>query len=257
MRFLLDISFATLPLSEAVAAGLVSKNAELTPIEALRAGDVGADDAALIASGEYGAVQETHRISPALAVIFDRTGPVRLRTPVRPDEIERTPVQLIDTTSSGELLARATLDPFFGITPAGYSREPIADAQAAIVEGVAAMMPPEAGFDEDLVRAWYILTAEAYVSHVLVVPAGISHDDLAAITLRADTLRSAAETGRRAVRNRIATATGVDRERLLDLYQATRWTLEEPDRRALLLMLQLGNKLGDAGPYVPEAKWLE
>lgn len=252
MQIVLDASFATQPLTEAVRGGFVEGADRFILRDGLRAGDVGAEEAALVPAGEYGALQETHQILPVLAVIFEREGPVVLRTPVRPDEIERTPVRLIDTSSSGELLARATLDPFFGITPAGYERDDAPDAQAVIVEGALALAPPEMGFNEDLVRAWYILTAEAYVSHILLVPTGISADDLAFVTEAAEALRTAADTSRRGIRTRIVTATGLDRERLTTLYQTTRWQLGPEDRRALLLLLQLGNKLGEVGPYVSQ-----
>jgi predicted solute-binding protein len=252
MQIVLDASFATLPLTEAVRGGFAGEEARYSLREGLRAGDVGPQDAALAPAGEYGGLQETHQMVTSLAVVYDRVGPVMLRTPVRPDEIERTPIRLMETTSSGELLARATLDPFFGITPAGYERDDLPDAQAVIVEGALALTPQEMGFSEDLARAWYILTAESYVSHIMVVPKGISPDDLAEVQAAVQVLREAAETNRRAIRTRIVEATGLDRERLTTLYQATRWTLERDDRRALLLLLQLGNKLVEVGPYVSQ-----
>jgi predicted solute-binding protein len=252
MQILLDASFVTMPLTMAVTAGLVESPERFSLRDGLRAGGVGPLDAALLPAGEYGALQETHRIVPSLAVIYEREGPVVLRTPVRPDEVDRTPIRLIDTSTSGELLARATLDPFFGITPAGFGRDDVPDAQAVIVEGALALTPPEMGFNEDLARAWYILTAEPYVSHILVAPMEISAGDLAALEAAAETLRTIAETSRRAIRTRIVEATQLDRERLTTLYQATRWTLTQPDRRALLMLLQLGNKLGEVGPYVSQ-----
>ncbi len=252
MQIVLDGSFATLPLVEAVRGEFVADADRFSVREGLRAGDFGPEEAALIPAGEYGVLQETHQILPALAVVYDRVGPVMLRTPVRPDEVERTPVRLIDTTSSGELLTRATLDPFFGITPAGFEREDVPDAQAVIVEGPLALTPPEAGFSEDLARAWYILTAETYVSHILLVPKSIDADGRSSMETRAQALREAAEANRRAIRTRIVEATQLDRERLTTLYQATRWSLDTTDRRALLLILQLGNKLGEVGPYVSQ-----
>ena len=49
-------------------------------------------------------------------------GAVAMRTPVRPDAIGTTPVRLFDTSSGAELLARATLTPFYGIDPASWVR---------------------------------------------------------------------------------------------------------------------------------------
>ena len=248
MALLLDDTFAAWPLTEAVRANLIQGGFEFTFVEGLKADAVGPDDTALISTGELGRLQETHAVATHTAVVFDRTAPVALRSPVRPDGIERTPIQLIDVPSGGELLARATLDPFFGITPAGFFREPVEDAEAVVVGEAMALLPPEAGFSEDLGKAWYILTESSFVSHVLVVPKESSGEsDLAFAALR-----SQAETSRRAIRGRIADATGIEKEALLALYQQTRFELADTDRRALLLLLQLGNRLGEVGPYVSE-----
>lgn len=256
MRFLIDDSLASAPITEAIRAGLVETGHSSTLVTGLRADQVGADDAALIPGGEYGALTETHAISPALAIVFDRLGPVALRTAVRPDGVEQTPIRLIDAGSSAELLARATLDPFFGITPAGFFREDVADAQVVVVEGALALTPPESGFSEDLAKAWYVLTSEAYVSHVLVLPLELSGDTLVTAVADAALLASAAVEHRRATRTRIVEATGLDRDALTTLHQATRWSLSQEDRRALLMLLQLGNRLGEVGPYVKELRFV-
>ena len=71
----------------------------------------------------------------------------------------------------------------------------------------------------------------------------------------AQTLREMAEHQRRAIRGRIVEATGLDREALQELATATRWTLGPKDRRALLLLLQLGNASRDVGPYVSAVEY--
>ncbi len=253
MALLIDDTFATAPLADAIRAGLIQGGFDFTLHEDLSAVDIGPSDGALISSGEVGHLLETHRVSPRLAVVFDRTAPAALRTPVRPDEIERTPIRLVDISSSSELLARATLDPFFGITPAGFSRAPIDDAEAVVIGGAAAMLPAEAGFHEDLGKAWYILTEAPFVSHVFIVPsvAGGEFD------LAVDALRTQAETSRRAIRGRIADRTGLEKETLVALYGQTRFELDAPDRRALLLLLQLGNRLEEVGPYVTDLSFTD
>ncbi len=253
MALLLDDAFAALPLVEAVRANLIQGGFEFSVVAGLKGSDVGPEDSALIAAGEFGHVQTTHKVNPALAVVFDRTAPVALRTPVRPDNIERTPIQLIDVSSSDELLARATLDPFFGITPAGFFREPTEDAQAVVVGGPLALSPPEAGFSEDLGKAWYILTEAPFVSHIVVTPQGSAGES----NLAFEALKGQAETSRRAIRGRISEATGIDKETLLALYPQTRFSLADADRRALLMLLQLGNRLGEVGPYVSGITWAE
>ncbi|MGH2548765.1 MAG: hypothetical protein ACRDHN_05215 [Thermomicrobiales bacterium] len=255
MRILIDDSLASAPLVEAIRGGFAALDIETVLQPALIASGVSASDAALLPSGEYGALIETHAIETALAIVFDKLGPVALRTPVRPDAVEQTPIKLVDASSSAELLARATLDPFFGITPAGFLREDAPDAQAVVAEGVQAVTPPEAGFSEDLAKAWYVLTSEPYVSHILVSPISIDADSRAQLLAAVASLVETAVEQRRAVRNRIVEATGADREALTTLFKATRWSLEESDRRALLMLLQLGNRRGEVGPYVSGLKF--
>jgi predicted solute-binding protein len=255
MRLLIDDSLASAPLVEAIRGGFATLDIETVLQPVLTAEGVGETDAALIPSGEYGALIESHAIETALAIVFDKLGPVALRTPVRPDAVEQTPIKLIDASSSAELLARATLDPFFGITPAGFLRDDAPDAQAIVAEGVQAITPPEGGFSEDLAKAWYVLTSEPYVSHILVSPNTLDAEARLQLIASVETLIGVAIEQRRAVRNRIVEATGVDRELLTTLFKATRWSLEASDRRALLMLLQLGNRRGEVGPYVSSLKF--
>lgn len=255
MRFLIDDSLATSPLVEALRGEFLLLDLETEIRPELGAADVGADDAALLPAGEYGGLASTHAIEPELAVVFDRLGPVALRTPIRPDGVEQTPIRLIDASSSAELLARATLDQFFGITPSGFFREDAPDSEAVVVEGVQALTPPEAGFSEDLAKAWYVLTSESYVSHILVTPIAIDDASRAQLLQAAVSLREAAFEHRRAIRTRIVESTGLDREPLIVLFEATRWSLDAADRRALLLLLQLGNRRGEVGPYVSSLRF--
>lgn len=255
MRLVIDDSFTTAPIVEALRGELVNIDIETVLRSGLTAAGVEPDDAALIPVGEYGALLETHAIEVELAVVFDKAGPVALRTPVRPDGVEQTPIRLIDTSSSAELLARATLDPFFGITPSGFFRGDAPDAEAIVVEGGQAITPPEAGFSEDLAKAWYVLTSESYVSHILLSPLAIDADSRSQLLHAATALHDGVIEQRRAIRTRIAAATGVDRELLTTLYGATRWSLDTSDRRALLMLLQLGNRRGEVGPYVSSLRF--
>jgi hypothetical protein len=255
MRFLIDDSLATSPLVEALRGDFLSLTIETDTRPGLTADGIAADEAALLPAGEYGRLASTHAIEPELAVVFDRLGPVALRTPIRPDGVEQTPIRLIDTSSSAELLARATLDPFFGITPSGFFREEAPDAEAVVVEGAQALTPPEAGFSEDLAKAWYVLTSESYVSHILVTPIGLDDATRSDFVREAVSLREAAVEHRRAIRTRVVESTGLDRELLIALYDATRWSLDTPDRRALLLLLQLGNRRGEVGTYVSSLRF--
>ncbi len=104
-----------------------------------------------------------------------------MRSPVRPDEIDSASILLYDVSGTAELLARATIWPFYGIKAAAWSTEANGSAAITIVDGIAALEPVEAGFSEDLVRAWFILTDQPVVTHLLAVPANAPEDDVAQV----------------------------------------------------------------------------
>jgi hypothetical protein len=250
VRLLLHQSPVTIPLIESlVAAGPPA--GEIESRRRLSGVDVGAESAALIESGEVAHLAGSHQVIPDVAVVLPQTGPVQLRTPVRPDEIERSEVVLYETGGTAELLARATLEPYFGIVPTAWHREPAADAQVVVVDGVNALRPPEGGQVEDLCRAWFILTGEPVVSHVLVAPKSATPSQVQAVK---DALLSArAETlaRRRELYPAAAEREGVEIDTLRDLFRGIRWSFDESDRRSLLMLLQRGNK-GSTYPYVWE-----
>jgi predicted solute-binding protein len=179
-----------------------------------------------------------------------------MRVPVRPDEIRSTPVRLWNATSSGEMLARSTLHPFYGITPTTFSSDESPDAQVVILEGTEALQPPEAGFAEDLVRAWYILTEQPFVSHIVVAPRIFNREALAHALSTLSALRAAGHERRKDVRRATAAETELDPNVITEFFLAQRYQLEPDDRRSLLMLLQRGNR-GSALPYVWEITYLE
>ena len=119
MRLLIDDSLATAPFAYPLTAGWFIP-ADGVTVEArprLRGVDLAAEAAALLPAAEIALCQETHGVVPAVALVAGAVGAVAMRTPVRPDEVERSPVRLLGTSGTAELLARATLRPFYGIEP--------------------------------------------------------------------------------------------------------------------------------------------
>ena len=110
-------------------------------------------------------------MAAGVAVIADGNGAIAMRTPVRPDEVERHQCGFSIRVASPSSW-RATLRPFYGIEPTSWVRDGDSGGgrEVVIVEGAEALREPEAGFSEDLSRAWFILTAQPVVSHVLLVP---------------------------------------------------------------------------------------
>lgn len=247
MRLLIDETFATGTYTVPIVAGWVSPPDDLTvEIEpALAAAGIGADDAALIPSAEIPALQQSHVVVPSVAVVADGTGAIAMRTPVRPDEIESTPIRLLDASGNAEMLARATLRPFYGITPTSWVRDgndPEATrAEVVIVEGVEALREPEGGFSEDLCRAWFILTAQPVVTHVLLVPRELPEGDHRELLAFLDAARAEGVARRREWRPAFAERQGVASARAGAFWAAQRLSLEAEDRLALQSLLQKGS----------------
>lgn len=249
-RLLIDDTLATALFAVPLREGWTSSEISAEARPSLSAVDLAEDDAALVPSGELIHLHQTHRIIPDHAVISGTMGTIRMRVPVRPDEIEQTPVVLYETSATAELLARATLQAFYGIVPSGWLHDTDPDAQVVVVEGATAMSEPDTGFVEDLCRAWLILTDTPVVSHVLVTPDAWDSEQCGSMLAAMATLRQAGRQRRRDVRKIIAEQTGIDREQLTQLLNGQRYALEDPDRRALLMLLQLATRGSDL-PKVP------
>jgi menaquinone biosynthesis protein len=260
MRLLIDDALVAAPFVAPLAAGWVEPAADVAP-EArrrLRAADLTPDDAALLPLAEV-TLLPGRPIVPDVAIVCDTIGAIELRTPVRPDEIERTPARLIDVDGSGELLARATLTPFYGIEIAGWVRddEPgAAEAQATVVEGVEALRPPEGGYAEDLCRAWFILVGLPFVSHVLVVPEGAEREAMQPALATLAALQAAGEARRREWRAALAEREEIPRDRLTTLFQALRWSLGPEEKKGINALFSRGLR-GSSYPPPGPLRFLE
>ena len=248
MRLLIDDTFSTKTYTVPISSGWVSAPDGVTValVDRLTGDGVTPEDTALIPSSELQTLHQTHDVIPDVAVIADGVGAIAMRTPSRPDEIEATPVRLLDTGSSAELLARATLRPFYGITPTAWVRDDdapdAARAEVVVVGGAEALREPEGGFSEDLSRAWFILTAQPVVGHVLIVPREHPEEDARQIARFLEASRAAALERRRDWRPNLADREGVGRERASAFWAAQRLRMEADDRRALLDLLAQGSR---------------
>jgi Menaquinone biosynthesis len=248
VRLLIDETFATATYTVPITAGWISPPDGITVDIANRLMADGAAPESAILAPASGILhlQQTHQVASEIAVIADGNGAVAMRTPVRPDEVEATPVRLLDTSGIAELLARATLRPFYGIEPTTWVREgdspEAARAEVVIVEGAEALREPEAGFSEDLSRAWFILTAQPAVSHLLLVPSALPPADLTSVLTFLDAARTEGLARRREWRPELADREGVGRDRASAFWAAQRLKLEMADRRALLDLLGKGSR---------------
>ena len=262
MRLLIDDTLATAPFAYPLKAGWLVP-ADGVAVEArprLRATDLTPDHAALLSSAEMALCQETHAVVPSVAVVLGAIGSVAMHTPVRPDEVERTPVRLLATSGTAEFLARATLRPFYGIEPTSWPAtddDPgAAEAQVVVVEGAEALRPPEAGLAEDLCRAWLILTDLPVVSHVLVTPVAATSADLAPVLAALAALRQASQERRREWRAALAAAHDLPLDRLNAFFAGQRDALDPDARRAFLQLHQRGGR-GSAYPPLTALRFLD
>ncbi len=254
MHLLIDDTFTTAPFAYPLTAGWLPPVAGVS-VEArpfLRATDLAADDAALLPAAEIAVWQETHAVVPTAAIVVGTVGAIAMRTPVRPDEVERSPVRLLATSGTAELLARATLRPFYGIEPTAWLKsdaDPGAtEAQVVVVEGTEALRPPEAGFAEDLCRAWLILTDLPLVSHVLIAPIAADPASLSPVLAALAGLRQVGQDRRREWRSALATAHDLPLDRINAFFAGQRHALDPNDRRGLLQLHQRGGRGSDYPP---------
>lgn len=246
MRLLIDDTFATSTYTAPIVAGWVAPPDGLTfeLVHDLSAADVGVDDAALAPALALTKLSQSHHVHSSVAVIADGVGTVAMRTPVRPDEIDATPVRLLNA-GEAELLARATLKPFYGITPTIWISDEdapeAASAEVVIVAGTEALREPEGGFSEDLSRAWFILTAQPVVSHVLLMPAELAPAQQQVVLDFLNTARTEGLARRREWRTALADREEVPRDRAGAFWAAQRLELQEADRQALRALLKQGS----------------
>ena len=236
MRLLIDETFATATYTVPIASGWVSPPDGITVEIAnrLSTDSTSEEHIVLAPASEILRLQQTHQVAAGVAVVADANGAIAMRTPVRPDEVEATPVRLLDTSGIAELLARATLKPFYGIEPTSWVRDgdspEAAHAEVVIVEGAEALREPEAGFSEDLSRAWFILTAQPVVSHVLLVPRALPLVLLQETLTFLDAARTEGVARRPEWRPQLADREGVGRDRASAFWAAQRLKLEPADR---------------------------
>jgi len=257
VRLLLHDTFLTAPLVHPFKEGWVeSHDFELVYFPKRELPPVTADDIALLPAGGGTALEMILLGRADIAVVADQEGPISLRAPVRPDEIERSVVRLLDVTPSGEVLARATITPFFGIEVTEWTTEASADAQVVILEGAAALREPQGGYHEDLCRSWFILTNMTTVTYVLVAPLGADRRALEPVLSALVAAQGLAKTQRRAIRRAVAAATELPLPSVNACYDRLFFSLDEDDRRSLALMLKQGTA-GSRFPNVSHLTYLE
>lgn len=181
--------------------------------------------AALSMLGDYAVVAD-------LAVVARRATMLTLATHTRPDDVDDVAVSLSGVSPAGRAVALATLHPFYGITAREWSDEPFAvDEQHAVVsEGPAALIPIEddAIYQEDLGRAWFLMTETPFVSHVCVARRSLLTRDPASVADAVGQLVGVLDAGLergRELRRDLAKRHGIDRDLLVEVLADQEWEL--------------------------------
>src|SRR5829696_7291108 len=121
VRLLIEETFATATYTLPITSGWVSPPHGITVEMTNRlTSDPALEGSILLAPASEILRLQSHQVVADVAVIADGNGAIAMRTPVRPDEVEATSVRLLKASGIAELLARATLRPFYGIEPTAW-----------------------------------------------------------------------------------------------------------------------------------------
>jgi hypothetical protein len=188
---------------------------------------------------------DTHSVVADVALVSTHRGPVVMRTDQRPDEIEHATVQLGETSRMAEALARATIHHFYGIDVVDWNRSQ-QKSEVTILEDLDALRPAGDSYNEDLVRAWFILTSMSIPTHLFIAPTATLERDQPEVRRVVEKLRQAlsvSDERRRELRRNLSSDLDIEREHLTELLndQKTRLT-----RNARKGWLDLTNRVARA-----------
>lgn len=176
----------------------------------------------------------SHVIVRDLAVVCRHSSMLTLVTHTRPDDVEAVTLSIPGISPAGRAVATAVLEPFYGIRVAEWSEQefPVDAGHASLAEGRQALIAieDEAQYQEDLGRAWFLMTDRALVTHVAVAPRGAlasaPGDVSEAVGSVQESLRTATARGRE-LRRDLSKGLGIDRETLTDTLADQTYTLDD------------------------------
>jgi hypothetical protein len=244
MTVRIEKSLITAPIWAPIQEGWVETDLDVDIREGLTPDEIGPGDVAVLPGPLTPPLGTTHFIDPSIGIVVEAVSPISMRTPVRPDGVEETPIRLLETGPTAEVLMRALLRPYFGITASTFVIEAddsaAADAQVVVLDGVMGLMEPEAGFQEDLAKAWFVLTGASMVHAVTLV--GVEAEARGA-DAELGLLREAVRVGverRRDLRRLMVGDEEVDHDRLVAMTNTMRFELTQDDRQSLRNLLARG-----------------
>jgi len=242
LRIAIDDRLETARLAYPFAAGWVEPaGVELVAgLTSTRASDA---DLALLDSIAALSMLGDHAVVADLAVVARRATMLTLATHTRPDDVDDVAVSLAGVSPAGRAAALATLRAFYGIGAREWSDETFAvDAAHAVVsEGPAALIPIEDDeiYQEDLGRAWFLMTDTPFVSHVCVARRSLLTRDPVAVAEAVGRLAAALAAGNergRELRRDLSKRHGIDRDLLVEVLADQEWELTAEGIAGLALL---------------------
>lgn len=198
---------------------------------------------ALIDSLAASRLLDSHVIIDRHAVASRRASFLTLVTHTRPDDVDNVTVSTPGVSLSGRGLAETVLPKFYGITVPDWTSEPLPvnESTALLTEEARALIPVEDAehFQEDLGRAWFLLTDTPYVSHVCVAPRSELTSDPAAVVAAVARLRdarAAADSRARELRRNLSRDLGIERDLFTDTLADQTYALDDAERAGLLAL---------------------
>lgn len=229
----LDDRLETVMIGYPFSAGWIDSG-DVSLVPYLPPSAAGAASVALIDSIASLTMLRTHVIVRDVAVVCRRSSMLTLVTHTRPDEVEAVTVSIPGISPAGRAVATAVLQPFYGITVTEWSEDvhPVDGTHATLAEGAPALTPAddESVYQEDLGRAWFLMTDRPFVTHVVVASrAALAVDRSAVVSAIArldESYRIATRKGRE-LRRDLSKGLGLDRETLTDTLADQTHTLDD------------------------------
>ncbi|HQZ90613.1 MAG TPA: hypothetical protein PLR44_11230 [Thermomicrobiales bacterium] len=242
LRIAIDNRLETARLTYPFEAGWVEQGGVslVAGLTSTRAAEV---DIALLDSVSALSMLANFAVLSDLALVARRATMLTLATHTRPDDVDDVAVSLAGVSPAGRAVALATLQPFYGIRAREWSEEtfPVDTEHAVVSEGPAALIlaGDEETHQEDLGRAWYLLTDTPFVSHICVVRRGLLSRDPVAVAEAAGHLVASLEAGNergRELRRDMAKRYDIDRDLLVEVMADQEWELTAEGVSGLALL---------------------
>jgi len=175
----------------------------------------------------------THVIVRDIAVVCRNSSMLTLLTHTRPDQVDEVAVAIPGVSPAGRAVATAVLQSFYGIKVSEWSEEDHAvdEAHATLCEGAGALIDvdSEEQYQEDLGRAWFLMTDHPFVTHVALASREVfanSPADVVSAVARLSEARAVALKRGRELRRDLSKGLGIDRDTLTDTLADQTHTLD-------------------------------